>query len=618
LPARWRAAASRAQAAATTTLLSGPHVASSATTPDGAFVVFQRSQSYDGPRQIYRVPIGGGTPVALSPAGQSAGLVTITADSQSVVYLVSGNTPSAGLYLVPMSGGEPIRLNVPATPAGTYALARGSADRRYVLYGTGDDASKSGSALYSVALDTQQVVRLTAPAPAGQAVTAWFITPNSRYAIFWIGTDTVVTYYAVPLAGGAPVRLFGPAERVYSGLPYATPDSSLIFIQQHPSAAITTVDVVSPDGGPPHALVPDLPPNTTVDLLGVSADSKWAVVKTTTNFGMPGFTYKLLSIRLDESGAPVELLSGSAQTGFLSYDIHISDDAQWVVYTLELPASGGNALYSVPLSGGTPRQLNVPPASSPPNTKPTTYISSDSQWVVFFGSDLGPEHIYSVPIAGSSTPIAIDTPRAQGANLEESFLQFTPDGRYLLYRGEAVPAGSGFHYDLFATPTDGSSPARLLNDPALFVAGYPYNFGLESSFQVAPDSRHVLFPAGVSQDGVRALYVSDLGVSGGITIQHLVRGDVPAGSAGFLLAIDGANFVLGTAVEWDGQIRPATFVNDRRINVSIDAADLTAAGPIPVRAVTPGNDRSNVVYFFVTPVGQPLAHTSVYVPLTQW
>jgi hypothetical protein len=132
----------------------------------------------------------------------------------------------------------------------------------------------------------------------------------------------------------------------------------------------------------------------------------------------------------------------------------------------------------------------------------------------------------------------------------------------------------------------------------LIVAGYPYNQDhYYPDFLALPDSRHVIFRAGPYQSGIScSLYGADLAASGGITIQRLVRGDVPVGSAGFLLAIDGANFVPGTSVEWNGQIRPATFVSDRRINVPIEAADLAAAGPIAVRAVTPGNDHSNVVF----------------------
>src|SRR5580765_7514674 len=94
--------APRVQAAQTTALLSGPDVGAFEATPDVASVAFNRSQSDDGPAQVYVVPLGGAS-TPLSPPGVSAGLVMTTADSQSVVYLVSGNTPSAGLYLVPIS-----------------------------------------------------------------------------------------------------------------------------------------------------------------------------------------------------------------------------------------------------------------------------------------------------------------------------------------------------------------------------------------------------------------------------------------------------------------------------------------------------------------------------------
>jgi hypothetical protein len=322
-----------------------------------------------------------------------------------------------------------------------------------------------------------------------------------------------------------------------------------------------------------------------------------------------------LSVRLGGSSAPVELTSGWAQNGYV-FPILLSNDGQQVVYLIRF-ASGLSDVYSVPIGGGTPTLLNVPPENDYLSVNSTVAISPDSQRVVFYGSGSGRSHLYSVPIAGGSAPIPIDGPLPPGGGIEKDYLQFTPDGRYLLYRAEGSIASSGFHYDLFATPTDGSGSARMLNNPSLFVAGYPYNFGFDITFRTLLDSRHVIFGASPYQEGERWLYVADLAASGGITIQRLLRGDVPAGSAGFLLAIDGANFVPGTSVEWNGQIRPATFVNERRINVPIEAADLVAAGPIPVRAVTPGNDRSNVVYFFVTPAGQPLANTSVYLPLTQ-
>jgi hypothetical protein len=86
----------------TATLLSGPHVGAFEATPDGGFVAFNRSQSFEGPTQVYSVLIGGGSPTPLRPPGVSASLLTTTADRQSVAYLVSGNTPSAGVYLAPI------------------------------------------------------------------------------------------------------------------------------------------------------------------------------------------------------------------------------------------------------------------------------------------------------------------------------------------------------------------------------------------------------------------------------------------------------------------------------------------------------------------------------------
>jgi Tol biopolymer transport system component len=607
----------RVQAAQTATLLSGPDAGAFEATLDGAFVTLNRSQSSGGAAQVFSVPIGSGTSTPLSPPGASASLLTTSNDSKSVVYLVNGNTPSAGVFLAPVGGGESVKLNAPVSQPNIFPIAYASPNRRYVVYHVGPDYN-TASEIYSIALDTRTVARLTPPVPVGETIRPRFITPDSRYVVFWVGTDTRATYYAAPLAGGEPVRLYGPVAPDYSGPPYTTADSRAIFIRQQRSANITTISVVPIDGGPPRELVPGLAPNTTIELFAASADGKWAIVKMTTNPYVAGFTYTLASVPLDGSGAPVELTSGSAQTGSIGR-ISISDDGQWAVYAMQLAGSGRYALYSVPTSGGTPVLLNVPPENGGPSVNNTLYISPDSRRVVFFGSDQGQERMYSVPIAGGSAPIPIDGPLPQGGGIEQSFLQFTPDGRFVLYRGEGSIASYEFHYDLFATPIDGSGPARMLNNPALFVAGYPYNQDhYYPDFLALPDSRHALFRAGPYQSGIScSLYLAELAASGGITIQRLVRGDVPAGSDGFALAIDGANFVPGTSVEWNGQIRPATFVNDQRITVLIAAADLAVAGSISVRALTPSNDRSNVVYFFVTQTGQLLTNTSVYLPLTQ-
>jgi len=192
--------APRAQAASIATLLSGPDPKAFETTLDMAFVAFNRSQSADGPTQVYSVPIGGGTPTLLSPAGLPARLVTTTDDSQSAVYIVVGNTASAGVYLVPIGGGASVKLNAPL-PASDFLIdAYASPNRRYVGYHVGHD-KYSAAAIYSIALDTRTVARLTPLMAEGETIVSRFITPNSQYAVFAVGTTTAATTYAAPLAG---------------------------------------------------------------------------------------------------------------------------------------------------------------------------------------------------------------------------------------------------------------------------------------------------------------------------------------------------------------------------------------------------------------------------------
>src|SRR6266508_378850 len=103
--------APRVQAAQTATLLSGPHVGSFEATPDGAFAVFHRSQSYAGPTQV---------------------------------------------YIVPISGGESVTLNAPVPPPNIFPIAYASPNRRYVVYHVGPDYNNM-TEIYSIALDTRTV-----------------------------------------------------------------------------------------------------------------------------------------------------------------------------------------------------------------------------------------------------------------------------------------------------------------------------------------------------------------------------------------------------------------------------------------------------------------------------
>lgn len=77
-------------------------------------------------------------------------------------------------------------------------------------------------------------------------------------------------------------------------------------------------------------------------------------------------------------------------------------------------------------------------------------------------------------------------------------------------------------------------------------------------------------------------------------------------SSDLTLTVDGANFVDGATVQWNGAAKATTFVSANQLQATIDAADLATAGQAQVRVVSPGGGLvSNTMYVTVnnpTPV----------------
>jgi hypothetical protein len=81
------------------------------------------------------------------------------------------------------------------------------------------------------------------------------------------------------------------------------------------------------------------------------------------------------------------------------------------------------------------------------------------------------------------------------------------------------------------------------------------------------------------------------------------------GSAGFTLSVNGAGFVNGAVVNWNGSPRQTTFVSNTQLTALIPASDLASAATVPVTVSNPapGGGRSNVVTFEVTTPASTLA-----------
>lgn len=87
-----------------------------------------------------------------------------------------------------------------------------------------------------------------------------------------------------------------------------------------------------------------------------------------------------------------------------------------------------------------------------------------------------------------------------------------------------------------------------------------------------------------------------------------VPGAVGPGSGGFTLTVNGAEFVSGAVVKWNGSPLPTTFVNSHKLTATVSSSDVAGASTAALTVVNPapGGGTSNTRFFQVTsPVTTP-------------
>jgi len=218
-------------------------------------------------------------------------------------------------------------------------------------------------------------------------------------------------------------------------------------------------------------------------------------------------------------------------------NFQISPNGQFVVYE----AGPLRHIYSVPISGGTPVQLNLPP--EPPFQVGLYAISPDSQWVIYTlppQSGQGfttPTELFRVPIAGpASASVKLNSSLVSGG----SVLSFSvsPDGGRVVYRADAEADG---RFELYSVPLDGSAAPIKLN-PQLATGGNVLPF-----FRITPDSSRVVYLADQDVDEQVELYstpiagpaTSAIKLNGSLT----PNGDVGFGTSYFVISPDSARVV---------------------------------------------------------------------------
>src|SRR5438445_2262454 len=105
------------------------------------------------------------------------------------------------------------------------------------------------------------------------------------------------------------------------------------------------------------------------------------------------------------------------------------------------------------------------------------------------------------------------------------------------------------------------------------------------------------------------IWVAELNVNAPAPVASgLVPDNAAAGSVGFVLTVNGSNFVPQSVVQWNGANRVTTYVGATQLQTTLTAADLATAGTASVTVLTPapGGGTSGTLTFTITASANPL------------
>jgi uncharacterized repeat protein (TIGR01451 family) len=186
------------------------------------------------------------------------------------------------------------------------------------------------------------------------------------------------------------------------------------------------------------------------------------------------FTHNLYSVPIT-GGTPVQLNDDLTSVAHDIYDFQISPDGAYIVYRSDADTVNQDELWSMPITGGTPVQLNGLLVSDG-DVQDEYRISADSSRVVYQADQETDalNELYSVPIGGGT---AVKLNGALASNGVRDDFDISPDSNHVLYRDSP---------DLYSVPVGGGTPLKL-NQPLSYVGVF--------SFVIAPDGSRVVYRA---------------------------------------------------------------------------------------------------------------------------
>jgi Tol biopolymer transport system component len=463
--------------------------ASLSVAPDGwvyTFLAMQAPLQTDGNLQygMYRISADGSKRERLRPESFQLGYKGIywaPDHSGALAMMTDTNIDSGEWFWVPTDGQPLVGLGI-SVGALRWGLLPAGAAPAPTPVAAGASATALAPTATSAPASSHSTIRLSAPLASGMRVRKFQLSGDDRYAVYLVGPTGAegeeATLYSVPLTGGTARQLGDVQWTIYGGYRYdITSDGR--YVLYHRESGIYIVPI---DGGPSSRLV-------AADNYEISLDGRFVIAETV---GEAGHTI-LLSVPLDGS-APITLGDGlspgaepdpwpsDSRTASLTWtrDYRLTPDGRSVVYRTV------DALFSVPIGGGTPVKLSSTP-------EPGMYIhgyiiTPDSQRVIYdtrqykdggcrytpSSSSSWPKitAIYSAPIGGGSLVKLASAP-AEAGGLDFGYV-LSYDGAQLFYSPYTETTDCGFPSagdEIYAVPASGGTPQRAMAYPARSYAG---------------------------------------------------------------------------------------------------------------------------------------------------
>jgi Tol biopolymer transport system component len=352
-----------------------------------------------------------------------------------------------------------------------------SADGEWVVY-WGEDDTTGEHGLYSISPAGGKPRWLGDWLPSSAS---FQIAPDSRYVVFvsaegYAGPGDL---YSVPIQGGEQIHL-SQGVNLGAGSPvFITPDGQTVLFGN-----LYTVPI---QGGALRQLNPmagvGLPEYDTIDSTQLSPDGRWLLYR---SGAVQGHWRALFSVPV-AGGAPIQL-NGALGDGEEVRGFQISSDSQSVLYWQGPRDSEDRRAFRVALSGGTPVPF--------PAAWQWIHTSPDNRWYVYGvrGESSGTD-VYSVPVDGG-TPVKLNLLMPRGSAV--AWTQISPDSRTVYYAtskdaGGGMPPIDGF----YQVPIEGGEAREVMGGDGRIPA---------FEFFPLPESQTSFAEADYDGDGRYALY----------------------------------------------------------------------------------------------------------------